>query len=81
MSACEHINNIIKDRYDIDLLAGSLDPDHLLSVYEHYVDQKETLSLLESADQKMISKAFLIAEAARMILKEIAPKRTKRKSK
>lgn len=85
MKACEHLNNILKDRYDLDLLAGPVDYDHIVQVYEHYFAQRNTLriTLGESAMgfSPEYSKAYLISEAAHMILKEIAPKRLNRKKK
>jgi hypothetical protein len=85
MKSCEHLNNILKDRYGLDLLAGPIDRDHIVQVYEHYRDQRATirLTLGESAMgfSAEYSKAYLISEAAFMILKEIAPKRTKSKKK
>ncbi len=85
MKSCEHLNKILKDRYGLDLLAAPLDHDHLVQVYEHYRDQRATLRLTlgESAMgfSPEYSKAYLISEAALMILKEIAPKRLNRKKK
>jgi uncharacterized protein YbaR (Trm112 family) len=83
MKSCQHLNKILKDRYGLDLLAGPLDHDHLQQVYEHYRAQRSTLRLTlgESAMgySTAYSKAYLISEAALMILKEIAPKRRKKK--
>ncbi len=85
MKSCEHLNNILKDRYGLDLLAGPLDHEHLVQVYEHYREQRMTIriTLGESAMgfSAEYSKAYLISEAAFMILKEIAPKRLNRKKK
>lgn len=77
---CERLNNILKKRFDIDLLVEPLDRDHLESVYEHYREQRVMLrssSLMESSEE--YSKAYLISEAAKVILREIAPKRRKKK--
>ena len=77
---CERLNNILKKRFDIDLLVEPLDRDHLESVYEHYRDQRVLLrsqSLMENTIE--YTKAYLISEAARVILREIAPKRRKKK--
>lgn len=83
MKSCVQINKILIRRYDIDLLGGSLDYDHIRSVYEHYSEQRNAIRLLgESATNTLeYSKAYLISEAARLILREIAPKRINRKKK
>lgn len=77
------LNSILKDRYGLDLLSGPLDYDHLVQVYEHYRDQRTAIRTLlgESAMgfSPEYSKAYLISEAALVILREIAPKRTKKK--
>lgn len=83
MKPYENLNKVLKDRYGLDLLEGPLDIDHLVQVYEHYQEQRSTirLTLGESAlgFSSEYSKAYLISEAAHMILKEIAPKRLKKK--
>jgi hypothetical protein len=71
---------MLKDRYDLDLMVEPICRDHILQVYEHYSEQRLMLRaepLMENTEQ--YSKAYLISEAARMILREIAPKRTKKK--
>ncbi len=76
------LNEILKQRYDLDLLVEPIDLDHSRFVYEHYFDQRSILRsepLMESTDQ--YTKAYLISEAALMILREIAPKRRKKKKK
>lgn len=76
------LNNILKQRYDLDLLIEPVDYEHLQFVYEHYYDQRSILRsspLMESTDQ--YTKAYLISEAALMILREIAPKRKRKKKK
>lgn len=83
MKSC-HLNDILKERYGLDLLVTP-DYDHILQVYEHYREQRSTIRLVlgESAMgfSPEYSKAYLISEAARAILKEIAPKRINRKKK
>lgn len=73
------LNNILKQRYDLDLMVEPIDHDHIRFVYEHYSDQRKLWNepLMESADQ--YTKAYLISEAALMILREIAPKRKRKK--
>jgi hypothetical protein len=83
MKSYQQLNQILIDRYDIDLLEGSLDHEHLRAVVEHYRAQQKNLrqhlgeSVMSSSLQ--YNKAYLISEAALMILREIAPKRTKKK--
>ncbi len=78
---CEKLNRVLIARYDIDLMACAQNRDHLRQVYEHYREQCSTLKryLGESIESPAYSKAYLISEAAILILREIAPKRTKRK--
>lgn len=79
MKSCTNLNNILKKRYDLDLMVEPIDRDHIQFVYEHYLEQRSMFSgpLLESSEQ--YTKAYLISEAARMVLREIAPKRKKKK--
>ena len=85
MKSCQHLNDILKDRYGLDLLAGPMDRDHIIDVYEHYREQRATLRLTLGESvmgfSNEYSKAYLISEAALMILREIAPKRLNRKKK
>ncbi len=77
---CKRLNNILKQRYDLDLMVEPINHEHIRAVFEHYSDQRYLYhddALLESSEQ--YSKAYLISEAARLILREIAPKRTKKK--
>ena len=79
MNSHTRLNSILRDRYDIDLMIEPISREHLMSVFEHYSDQLKMARagrLMESTDY---SKAYLISEAARMILREIAPKRKKKK--
>ncbi len=74
------LNELLKERYDLDLLVEPIDHDHLQSVFEHYSEQRKMYrfeAIMESSAQ--YSKAYLISEAAHMILREIAPKRRKKK--
>lgn len=83
MNKSTKLNEMLKARYELDLLEGRLIPSHLEAIVEHYEQKrdilKETLSesLVHSSSE--YTKAYLISEAAKMILREIKPKRTKRK--
>ena len=76
---------MLKDRYDLDLLAHPISVDNLMNVYEHYLEKRDVMRqvLGESVSQHSAdySKAYLISEAAFMILREIAPRRLKKKKK
>ena len=78
------LNKLLKERYDIDLL-GFVDHDHIMSVYEHYMGKRQSMrqTLGESvmSQSPEYSKVYLITETARQILREIAPRRSKKKSK
>ncbi len=80
---CYRLNNILKERYDLDLIQANHDPDSLVAIYEHYNSQTSYLRRMlgESAvrTSHQYSKAYLVAETAKLLLREIAPKRTKRK--
>lgn len=77
MRSCERLNKILKERYDIDLMAN-IDIEHINMVFGHYSEKMANRTLNESAQT---SRDYLIMETARMILREIAPKRTKKKKK
>lgn len=61
------------------------DDDHLRQVLEHYTGKREMLiSLLgeaEAMNDPDYAKAVLISETVRLFLREIAPKRVRRKKK
>ena len=79
MKSCQKLNAILQTRYDLDLMVEPISREHIMSVFEHYNEQLNMARagrLMESTDY---SKAYLISEAARMILREIAPKRKKKK--
>ncbi len=73
------LNKLVEDRYGIDLLPYADQPSHVADVMDYYVEKREFLkqSLGENAIQHSgeYVRAYLISEAARMLLREIAPKR------
>jgi hypothetical protein len=81
----QKLNRLVESRYGLDLLGYSDRPEHIALVSEHYKEKYEIIkqvlgenALVFSADA---ARAYLISEAARMLLREIAPKRTKKKRK
>ena len=76
----------ISEQFDVDLFPYVSKEEHLRFIFEHYVGKRQHLRgyLGESACHQdgEYTKAYLISEAARLLLREIAPKRNKkRKSK
>ncbi len=84
--AVQKLDRLIESRYDLRLRDYENDPDHVAHISEHYREKYEIIkrllgehALTFSADA---ARAYLISEAARMMLREIAPKRlSKRKKK
>lgn len=79
------LNRLVESRYGIDLLPYQIDPDHIADVTEYYQEKRMLLkrqlgesALAFSADY---AKAYLISEAARMLLREIRPRRLSKKRK
>lgn len=77
------INRLVESRYGLDMLPYADQPDHIADVAEYYREKLELLRQMlgesvvaHSADY---AKAYLISEAARMLLREIAPKRLKKR--
>jgi hypothetical protein len=86
MNKSSKLNKVLKERYQLDLLEGRVMPSHIQAVAEYYLEKKSFLQRTLTESQLNISpdyaKAYLISEAALMILREIAPKRMpKRKGK
>lgn len=85
MANSKKLNNILKERYEIDLLAGRIMPSHIQNVHDYYTEKsrflKESLSGADLNSSEDYAKAYLISEAALMILREIAPKRMNKKRK
>lgn len=79
----QKLNRLIEDRYGLDLLDYSKQPVHLKQISEHYREKYEIVKKLLGEDALSFSgdatRAYLISEAARMLLREIAPKRIKKR--
>ena len=74
------ICSLVESRYNIDLTQYHNNPDHVYSIFEHYSDRVNLLRI-KDIDSSEYTKAFLIYEAARMLLREIAPRRIKKRKK
>ncbi len=72
--------SLVESRYDIDLTQYHNNPDHVYSICEHYNDKKNIIKV-HNMNSPDYTKAFLIYEAARILLREIAPKRIKKRKK
>ncbi len=73
---------IVEARYGVDLLSFSENVEHLKDVAALYDDKRTSIKIALGESAVFFSdeftKAYLISEAARMILREIAPKRPKK---
>jgi hypothetical protein len=72
------LNEELERRFGVRLTAS---PSHLLEVYEVYGNRKSIIvhqyGLKEALSREDYAKAAIITEAAMLLLKEIAPTRTK----
>lgn len=78
----EPINRILEQRFGLRL--GPVSADHLVDVRDHYDAKRRDLlaRLGETARARPdYVKAVLLSEAARLLLREIAPKRRKKPKK
>lgn len=73
----DKLNKIINESFGFEIDFNS-SPEHLLDVYRHYSDKREALSKEMRFDEQY-KKAVLVAETVRVYLREIAPKRRRRK--
>ncbi len=77
----EPINRLLESRYGIQVSVSSF--DHLVDVREIYDAKRDlfiaTLGEAQAMQTPEYTKAVLISEAVRVLLREIAPKRLKRK--
>lgn len=84
-SKVRKLNRLVESRYGLDLLNYQSSPDHISHICEHYREKFELIKKLLGENALAFSadaaRAYLISEAARMILREIAPKRTNKKRK
>ena len=75
----------LHQRFGVDLTPYANKADHLNAVYEHYSRKRQHIRVFLGEgvcyDSEDYTKAYLISEAARLLLREIAPKRTKRNKK
>jgi hypothetical protein len=74
---------LVESRYGIDLTPYVNAPDHIEEVNNYYEEKRAFLrqtlgesAITHSADY---ARTYLISEAARMLLREIAPKRIKKR--
>lgn len=81
----QKLNRLVESRYGLDLLGYQNRPEHVAQVSEHYKEKYEIIKKLLGENALAFSedaaRAYLISEAARMLLREIAPKRLKKKRK
>lgn len=79
----QKLNRLVESRYGLVLLDYKDRPDHIAYVSNHYREKFEIIKKLLGENALAFSadaaRAYLISEAARMLLREIAPKRKKRK--
>lgn len=76
----EPLNKILESKFDLRLNTKSI--DHLLDIEENYNHKRAELLRIHgeiAREKPEYIKAFLISEAATLLLREIAPKRRKRK--
>lgn len=75
----KRLNKLVESRYGLSLLDYSSHPKHLADVSEHYREKyniiKQLLGENAIAFSSEAAQAYLISEAARILLREIAPKR------
>lgn len=75
------IREQLSRRFDLDLSFNSV--DHVADVHRIYTDRREIIlhqhGISESLKRDDYAKAVMISEAAAMMLREIAPKRIKKK--
>lgn len=77
------INRLLESRFGIRIYPGSV--DHLRTVMEHY-DGKRVLFLATTSESEALrnpdyAKAVLISEGVRRVLKEVKPKRRRKRNK
>jgi hypothetical protein len=77
----EPINTLLESRFGIRVDAGTF--EHLIDVREHYDAKRrrfvETMGEAAALATPEYAKCVLITEAVRLLLKEIAPKRARKK--
>lgn len=74
------LTRLLDDMYGLQIDFEGSPESHLRHVYEHYSAQRNELARgFGVATDPSYAKAVLISEAVRLYLREIAPKRTKKK--
>jgi len=77
----EPINRILEKEHGLRI--ENIDFSQLRFIFEHYNDRRnifiKTMGSLNAFENKEYQKSYLISEAARILLREIAPKRKKRR--
>lgn len=77
------LNKMLESRFGVTIEAAP--EDHLRAVLDHYSNRRDLLvrTMGEAAAHSSpeYAKAYLICEAVRMYLREIAPKRLRKKKK
>jgi len=82
ISKIKPLNNILENEFELKI--GSSSVGHLMDIIDIYEHKRQNLlkHLGETArDNPEYKKAFLLKEAATMLLREIAPKRRKKKKR
>jgi hypothetical protein len=79
----EPLNKLLESRFGVRIESGSF--EHLVAVREHYDEKRkrfiETMGEAQALSTPEYAKCVLITEAARILLREIAPKRVRRRKK
>lgn len=77
----EPLNKLLESRFGVRIEAGSF--EHFVAVREHYDEKRqrfiETMGESQALSTPEYAKCVLITEAARILLREIAPKRVRRR--
>ena len=78
------LNERLARQYGVSIDMGT-DLDHLRYILEHYMAKREVILAEQGEVSAMLdsdyAKAVLISETVRLFLREIAPKRTRKKRK
>jgi hypothetical protein len=76
----EAINAVLEFQHGVRIHAADL--NHFQTMMEHYKQRRgmliETMGFDQAIQTSEYKKAYLICEAARIVLREIAPRRTKK---
>lgn len=79
----EPLNALLESRFGLRVELGPV--EHMQEVLNHYDEKRRlfltTLGEAQAMQTQEYAKAVLISEALRMLLREIAPKRIKKKTK